>query len=118
MIECEEEQEMFFQCLLYKLRDLVKNSEARFVFKKTVQTFKPEYASRLFCHIKPIFLETACDKYGICVIKFMIKQFEYDQGFVQGIAAEFFKHISKGKENSHFNFGLHHLLEVVNRNRW
>lgn len=118
MVESDDEQELFFQCLLYNIRDLAKNPEARFVFKKTVQTFKPEYARRIFENIKPIFLEIACDKYGICVIKFLIKQFETDRLFIEDIAAEFMKTISKGKANSHFNFGLHHLLEVVNLNRW
>ncbi len=118
VIDSEEEQELFLQCLLNQLRNLIKNPEARFVFKKAIQTFKKEYSLRLLESLIPNFLETACDKYGICVLKFLIKQYESDVTIIKLIASKFLKHVSKGKANSHFNFGIHHLLEVVNRQGW
>lgn len=113
-----DEYELFFKIFENHFDSLIKDDQAGFVLKKTVQTFPLEYTGRLLDLIKPRFLEYTSDKYGICVIKFIIKRYESDIKLFSQIVREFSIHAWKGKLNSHFNFGLQHLIEIANQNRW
>lgn len=117
-LEQIDEYELFFKIFENHLDSLIKDGQAGFVLKKTVQTFPLEYTGRLLDLIKPRLLEYASDKYGICVIKFIIKRYESDIKLFSHIVREFSIHAWKGKLNSHFNFGLQHLIEIANQNRW
>lgn len=82
-----------------------------------MQTFPLQYKGCLLDLIKPKCLEYASDKYGICVIKFVIKKYELDIGLFSRIDREFGIHASKGKLNLHLNFEMRLLIEIANQNQ-
>lgn len=117
-LDQHEDFELFFEILENHIDSLIRDDQACFVLKKTVQNFPLEYIHRMLKLISKNFVEYASDKYGICVIKFIIKRYEKDYGLFSHIVKEFCMHVPKGKLNSHFNFGLQHLIEVANQKYW
>lgn len=117
-LEGDEEYMLFYELIEENLDSLVTDNQAGFVLKKAIQTFPISYTQKLLDLMRPKFLDYACDKYGICVIKFMIRRFEAEATCFHAVAADFLHHTKKGKQNSHFNFGLQHLIEAANNNRW
>jgi hypothetical protein len=117
-LSSDEEFRQFLKLIEDHLALLIKDNQAGFVLKKVIQTFSTGYIQQLLELIRPRFLEFASDKYGICVIKFIIKRFEGDVNLFEDVTADFLMHTKKGKQNSHFNFGLQHLIDAANQKRW
>ena len=114
----DDEHVLFLRLIEENLALLVKDNQAGFVLKKAIQTFSIRYIQRLLEMIRPKFLEFASDKYGICVIKFIIRRFESELNLFREIVHDFLNYTKKGKQNSHFNFGLQHLIESANQKTW
>ena len=114
-LETKEQHQSFLAKL--QQSSLVKLSmEAlpTFMFKKVLSTFPGhETASLLLQSLRPSFLTVASDKHGICVIKLILSTLEDSLGGYLSVLQEFLQHLEQGKHNSHFNFGIHHLLETA-----
>ena len=117
-IRTNNEQQTLTNSLIANMSVLIKNEQAGFVFKKAIQIFAESKVLRLLEEVGRHFLDYSCDKYGICVIKFMIQRFENNRPIFETIAKYFFETVKQGRQNSHFNFGVQHLIEVTNRKRW
>lgn len=97
--------------------ELSMNALATFMFKKLLITFPAERTGLLLLNcLKPNFLTVASDKHGICVIKLLLSALEKTQHGYLTVLHEFQQHLETGKLNSHFNFGIHHLLESAYSN--
>jgi hypothetical protein len=117
-LEGDEEYSLFYRLVEDNLESLVRDSQAGFVLKKAIQTFPLCYTQRMLALLRPRFLDYASDKFGICVIKFIIRRFEAERQLFREVSSDFLRHTRKGRQNSHFNFGLQHLLEASNAHRW
>lgn len=121
LIEClkdDEERNLFLRSVQSNMTLLMSSQQAGFVLKKLIQDSPIEASDTLAKTMTEDFLEIASDKYGICVVKFLLKRFENDYYRTKSLAEQFLLHIRRGKSSSHFNFGIQHLLEVVNKNKW
>ena len=114
----EQERDLFFSCLCISLRTTIRNPNAGFVYKRVVETFEKRLVQKMWDLIHPHLLEIGCDKYGICIIKFIMGKFEDDREIFREIVKGFLHHMMKGRQNSHFNFGIQHIIEVVYQNYW
>ena len=112
------EKDILLQCITPSVSRTVKDPQAGFVYKKAVQLLDEGFSYRLWQLIRRNLADACCDKYGICVVKFIITKFETSFDFFKMIAQDFIKIINKSKLNSHFNFGVQHLIEVVNKQGW
>lgn len=117
-LETPEEYQLFFKIINNNLNTFVKDHNAGFVLKKVIQNSPLQYVKKFQTYIRPLFLHFACDKSGICVIKFIIGRYESDLANFESIAQDFMIFTKKGKSNSQFNFGLHHIIEVANARKW
>ncbi len=117
-LQTPQEVDILLQCITPSVNRTVKNPQAGFVYKKAVQVLDENFSSRLWQLIRRNLADVCCDKYGICVVKFLISKFEKNFDKFKMIAKDFNKIVFKCKLNSHFNFGVQHLIEVVNKEGW
>lgn len=111
------------------------NHYAGFVLKKIILQFDSEAADRIFFLLREKFFNVICDKYGICLIKFLITRTEQNtmerggstlseedekisRSRMESIAEQFKINLKKGRNNSHYNYGLTHILEVIDKKKW
>lgn len=106
-----EREEFFEQLIRSDCVSLAMKPLPLFMFKKMLQDFGPLYANRLLDVIRPVFLTVASDKHGICVIKLMLSTLEGTPRGFSLLLKEFLDNIAKGRSNSHFNFGIQHILQ-------
>lgn len=117
-LSSDEEMNAFFSLFGRDLLELTKDANAGFVFKQMIQHFPAYYSMQLLKLIRPDFYEVAGDKYGICVVKFIISKVDREKELFRTVVRDFLAHVKRGRHNSHFNFGLQHLIEVSNETRW
>jgi hypothetical protein len=117
-LQSSHEVDTLLLCIAPSIYHTIKNPQAGFVFKKAVQVLDEGFSSRLWQLIRRSLADVCCDKYGICVVKFIISKFDKSYDRFAVIVKDFNKIVSKCKLNSHFNFGMQHLIEVANKQSW
>lgn len=117
-LQSSKEIDVLLQCIIPSITRTVKNPQAGFVFKKAVQSLDEAFSFRLWQLLRRNLADICCDKYGICVVKFIISKFEKSFDCFKVVTKDFNKMMNKCKLNSHFNFGVQHLIEVVNKQGW
>ncbi len=114
----ELEMDLIIGNLIQNMNTLIKNVHAGFVFKKVLQTLPYHHSLKLLKGVLGNLLEYASDKHGVCVVNLFLEKYSSDKTIVEKIAQEFNSVRKIGKLNSHFNYGVQHLIEVYIKNRW
>lgn len=113
------EQTLFFNQFVQT--DLIlkaKHPQANFIIKKITMHFPLSFSIKLISLLGRDFFSLATHKVGICTIKYLIARFQHHLHHFTQLVTLFQQHTAQGKNNSYFNFGIQHLLEIVAQNNW
>lgn len=117
-MESQQEVDLLSEIVLQDVVKLMKSSSGGFLVKKLIALQTRDFALRMLHVAASHWRDIACNKYGICSIKHLINTFANDRAGFGLLCGLFLQNMSKCMTNSHFHFGIHHLLLVVNQQQW